>query len=183
MHKDQYTHNKRVASFFVAIQKSPAKAIELAEKGEKLVRERSKTVRIADAEGWDTVRLFARKPLVESDAEKKRLKEAREQALALRKSSTPVRRTRRGRSPERRERRSMSRSPSPAPKRSWCRERHFGDREDRTAGNFRRSSREDRQQSLVFFECGKPGHFRRYCTEIGRSGGRHGSVVANQASA
>ena len=50
-HKDQYSHNKRVASFFVAIQKNPAKAIELAEKGEKLVRERNKIVQIADAEG------------------------------------------------------------------------------------------------------------------------------------
>ena len=33
-HRDQCMHNKRVASFFAAIQKNPSKAIELAEKGE-----------------------------------------------------------------------------------------------------------------------------------------------------
>ena len=63
-HKDQYEHNKKVASIFRAIKKHPSRAVEFAEKGEQLVAERNKLIRIADSDGWDTVRIYLKKPLV-----------------------------------------------------------------------------------------------------------------------
>ena len=158
-HRDQYVANKRLLSVFRHIKANPSKAIELAEKGEELINQRQTLIRIADVDGWDTVRIFQKKPVVDTEADKRRLKEAREQALAARNKANSSRgrsfgKTR-ARSPRPRRERSprSSRSPSPA-KRTWRSERPF----------FRTSFRSnDESGSLVCFHCGRHGHFKRSC--------------------
>ena len=82
-HRDQYVANKRLLSVFRHIKANPSKAIELAEKGEELINQRQTLIRIADVDGWDTVRIFQKKPVVDTEADKRRLKEAREQASSV----------------------------------------------------------------------------------------------------
>ena len=165
-HKDQYQHNKRLLSVFEHIKANPARAVELAEKGKTIVESRQKHIRIADVDGWDTVRIFQKRPIVDNEADKRRLKEAREQALATRRKSFPGKR--RDRSPRGsrrdRSRSPLSRSPSPT-KRAWRSERIF-----------RTSARERRHDPFVCFECGQEGHVKRFCpqrrTEVGERGAR-----------
>jgi len=167
-HEDQYKFNKKMGSLFKGIVKDPSRARQLAEKGEALIAERQKILRIADVDGWDTVRIFSQKPLVDSESEKRRLKEAREQALARRRSTNTAR-PRQGRreeifrspSPQERRKRSRSRSPSQGrwEKRSWRNERQFPST---------RVARDDRDGHPRCFECGDHGHFRASCPRLRR---------------
>ena len=61
-----------------------------------LVAGRQQSIRIADVNGWDTVRLFQQKPIVESYSDKRRLREAQEQAITRRRANSS--RSRRSRS-------------------------------------------------------------------------------------
>lgn len=178
-HKDQYGHNKRVASIFKAIKANPSKAVEFAEKGELIVAERNKILRIADSDGWDTVRIYLKKPLVNSEADKKKLKEARDQALSKRRgngsrSRSDTRERLQGR-PQQKQR-TASRSPSPAPKRGW--------RDERRQLFFRGGDNHDNgSQQRLCFTCGKPGHFQRFCPERRqpvRGGGVSGGGLPQQ---
>ena len=160
-HKDQYEHNKKVASIFRAIKKHPSRAVEFAEKGEQLVAERNKLIRIADSDVWDTVRIYLKKSLVESEAEKKRLKEARDLALSRRRGNGS-----RSRSKQEHQVKALApnswrpTSRSPSPKRNWRYERRQ---------QFFRGRREEESQRLCF-ACGKPGHFQRFCPDRRISG-------------
>ena len=159
-HRDQYMFNKRISSVLSSIQAQPERAVEYAQKGKNLVAERQQSIRIADVDGWDTVRLFQQKPVVESEADKRRLKEVREQAMARRRAnSSRSRRSRsfRERSPLPKDRR-VGTSRSPSPRRSWRNERQ----------PFRQARQPGAASGAACFQCGKPGHFQRFCPNRSR---------------
>ena len=59
-HKDQYVLNKKVGSIFRAIEERPSQAVELAKQGIRLIEVRNMLIRIADVDGWDTVKILKR---------------------------------------------------------------------------------------------------------------------------
>ena len=75
-HRDQYTVNKRPLSVFRHIKANPSKAIGLAEKGEQLVSHCQTMIRIVDIDGRDIVRIFQKKPVVDTEAYTRHLKES-----------------------------------------------------------------------------------------------------------
>ena len=77
-HKDQYIF-KKVTSVFKAIKEKPSKAVEFAEKGEELLRDRNRIIRIVDSKGWDTAKFLLPETTGQHGRRKKRrLKEARD---------------------------------------------------------------------------------------------------------
>ena len=77
-HKDQYIF-KKVPSVFKAIKEKASKAVEFAEKGEQLLRDRNRIIRIVDSKGWDTAKFLLPETTGQHGRRKKRrLKEARD---------------------------------------------------------------------------------------------------------
>ena len=76
-HKEQYCVNKWIKTIFkniVSCKDEPARVVEEARKGMESGEDRNLTIRIADSDG----RVVAKKPLVESEEDSRRLREVRQ---------------------------------------------------------------------------------------------------------
>lgn len=87
--KDQYKHNMEVLTMIDEAQDHiESNDIELAKEslknGKKVIEDRLKLIRIADREGWLTVRHFVSDDLTSTEEEEKRLKKAIRSANAAR---------------------------------------------------------------------------------------------------
>ena len=77
--KDQYEHNKDVMDKLeeateLLAEKNIEEAKKTLENGKKMLKFRMKCIRIADREGWTTVRHFVNDELVSDENREKRLK-------------------------------------------------------------------------------------------------------------
>ena len=80
-HKEQYRVNKRMKTIFkniVSCKDEPARVVKEARKGMGSGKDRNLTIRIADSDGWVVAKKFNQKLLVESEEDRRWLREARQ---------------------------------------------------------------------------------------------------------
>ena len=89
-HEDQYIHGKEVEekiddSLECLEDKNITAAKDNLQEGKKLIKQRSKYLRIADRDGWLTVQQFRSDDLVSDEEEEKKLRRAKKSASSLKK--------------------------------------------------------------------------------------------------